>query len=313
MYSQVDKPKEDTSKVTANSGVRKRNTEREGFGFMNNRPKSIMQMKMLQIGKTFNNAPGDRDNGKLGLGEVLTLTSQATGADREGEGKGTAEYKKESGTGTLIGDSYTSDETGGSVQFSVKRADESDDFKDELSIEVVTPNGAKFVSYQDNNTIFEDDEAGAAFLGENSEYFPDSVSFIGLEFREGEAPLAATGVYAPHNGVKHENGVPITVNEKNIENSNDTINTPATSEDEFEKGGPGTAKWPIPWEYSLKGKNDWKAFMTADHDNLIDDNAKVTVTKLNGTTTRAPAKGTWKYKPQDTTEKLQYKPPLKKC
>jgi hypothetical protein len=63
--------------------------------------RGAVQRATLRINKTFNNTPDSRNAARLGLGEVLPLTSAASGPDHVDQGSGVAEYAKESGSGTL--------------------------------------------------------------------------------------------------------------------------------------------------------------------------------------------------------------------
>ncbi len=47
MYAQIEKPKENNSRVVANSVAQKKSNGKQGLGFVDNRPKSITQRKLL--------------------------------------------------------------------------------------------------------------------------------------------------------------------------------------------------------------------------------------------------------------------------
>lgn len=48
MYAQVEKPKENKSRAVANSVAQKKNSVKQGFGFVDNRPEALVQRKLLQ-------------------------------------------------------------------------------------------------------------------------------------------------------------------------------------------------------------------------------------------------------------------------
>ncbi|CAM3789124.1 hypothetical protein VA7868_00448 [Vibrio aerogenes CECT 7868] len=50
MYEQVEKPKENRSRAVANSVTQKKSNVKQGFGFVDNRPRSIIQKKIQEIG-----------------------------------------------------------------------------------------------------------------------------------------------------------------------------------------------------------------------------------------------------------------------
>lgn len=269
--------------------------------FVDNRISNIIQMKTLIIGKSFQNKPVTRDDGKLGLGEKLILNAKEEGETKVGEGVGAQEFALESGTnvGQLNNNEFIADGVPGRVEFSVKRSDEGDSLKSKMSIDVIAPQNAHFVKTPPNHDAFMPNEAGAGFDGDNTIYEPTTVSFNGLEFREGETLMSADGAYYSFNNLKHDKtDPPITVNEKNLELSNDTISSGVVDETTFTSGGPGKASWPIPWEYSLLGKNNWQSFMIANHHQVINDTATVTISKLNGMSTRKPSAGTWNFSPK---------------
>ena len=280
------------SRAIANSGAGSRQLKR----FVDNRISNIIQMKTLIISKSFKNNPVARDDGKLGLGEKIILNAKEEGEAKVGEGIGAQEFALESGTnvGQLNNNEFIADGVPGRVEFSVKRSDEGDSLKSKMSIDVIAPQNAHFVKTPPNHNAFMPNEAGAGFDGDNTIYEPTTVSFNGLNFREGEAPLSSNGAYASGNGDMHKKtNPPLTVDEKNLESSCDEINSEAIDEATFKSGGPGNALWPIPWEYSIMNKNKWVKFMTANHLEQIDNTATVTISKLNGTSTRTPPMGTW--------------------
>lgn len=280
------------SRVIANSMTRSKQLKR----FTDNRISHIIQMKTLIIGKSFQNSPDARDDGKLGLGEKLTLNAKEDGEVKDGEGKGSPEFLLDLGTsvGQLNNNEFIANGVPGRVEFSVKRSDEDDSLKSKMSMDVIAPQNAHFVSTPPNHSAFSDNKAGAGFDGNSTVYEPTTVSFNGLEFREGEAPLLSFGAYASGNGDMHgKTDPPFTVDEKNLESSCDTINSDPIDEATFNIGGPGSALWPIPWEYSIMNKNSWVKFMTVNHLENIDNTATVTMSKLNGASTRTPPMGTW--------------------
>lgn len=281
------------SRSIANSGAGSRQMK----GFVDNRTSNIIQMKTLIIGKSFQNTPDARDDGKLGLGEKLTLNAKEGGEVKDGEGKGAPEFALESGTnvGQLNNNEFIADGMPGRVEFSVKRSDEGDSLKSKMSMYVIAPQNARFLNTPPNNGLFLADQAGAGFFGENTVYEPTTVSFNGLDFREGTAILSANGSFDSENGKDHKIGPSISVNEKNVEASTDDIHSKAIDPAVFSSKGAGEGLWPIPWQYSLSGKNNWQDFMIANHLQKIDDTATVTISKLNGTSTRKPSAGTWHF------------------
>lgn len=52
MYEQVEKPKENKSRAIANSVSQKKSIVKQGFGFVDNRPKAIAQRKLQEIAKS---------------------------------------------------------------------------------------------------------------------------------------------------------------------------------------------------------------------------------------------------------------------
>lgn len=49
MYEQVEKPKENKSRASANSVAQKKNSAKQNFGFVDNRPESVVQRKLQEI------------------------------------------------------------------------------------------------------------------------------------------------------------------------------------------------------------------------------------------------------------------------
>lgn len=49
MYVQVEKPKENKSRAIANSVAQKKSSEKQGFGFVDNRPETVAQKKLQQV------------------------------------------------------------------------------------------------------------------------------------------------------------------------------------------------------------------------------------------------------------------------
>ena len=46
MYKQVEKPKENRSRVVANSVAQKKSRVKQGFAFVDNRPETVVQRKL---------------------------------------------------------------------------------------------------------------------------------------------------------------------------------------------------------------------------------------------------------------------------
>jgi len=58
MYAQIEKPKENKSRAVANSVVQKKNSAKQGFGFVDNRTEAVAQRKLQDIAN--NNSQIDR-------------------------------------------------------------------------------------------------------------------------------------------------------------------------------------------------------------------------------------------------------------
>lgn len=253
-----------------------------------------LQMKTLVIGKQFNNTPANRDAGKLGLAEILTLTSTETGPDNESEGSEAPVYKKESGPGDLLGANYNANGGAGVVTFSVKRGDEGDELKSSLSIEVIEPDAANFTATTADNSAYSDVYAGAGFKAADSEFLPNTVSFKGLLTKEGEVEPDTDGPFDKWSDFTHEEGEWVPLDEENKDGSKDSVQSGGISKAEFEhkvKGGAGHFKWLIPWKYKVAGKSEdsFDVLQSA----TISDTGKVTMEKLNGREVRNAPSGPW--------------------
>ena len=62
MYAQVEKPKDYKSRIVANSVAQKKSNVTQGFGFVDNRPKSIAQRKFLDNSQIVKEITHEREN-----------------------------------------------------------------------------------------------------------------------------------------------------------------------------------------------------------------------------------------------------------
>ncbi len=71
MYAQVEKPKENKSRAVANSVAQKKPGEKQGFGFVDNRPEAVAQRKLHELAK---NSPQVKQTAQL---QAMAVDSSA--------------------------------------------------------------------------------------------------------------------------------------------------------------------------------------------------------------------------------------------
>ncbi len=148
---------------------------------------------------------------------------------------------------------------------------------------VIEPSGVQMNKIGEQHT---QGLADSGFCGQ-AQILPASVSFTGIQIREGVCAATATGSFSSFNGLVHAQGPWGSIGEDNLDTFVDTIYTPASPPNPNPNGyTAGTFHWPIPWEYRC-GSGPAKQFTVVDHNASIDAAGTVTTSKGGASSTHA--------------------------
>lgn len=148
-----------------------------------------------------------------------------------------------------------------------------------LIFDVIEPEGVELIIIQYQHKF------GWASSGFCAEVYilPTSVSFTGLQIREGTADAVATGSFWCLNDLEHQVTSPApAVGENNLLSAIDDVNS-NVCHDGPSQLVPGTFTWPIPWEYSYGGP--WVEFAVVPVHSSVDEEGTVTTERAGASST----------------------------